>query len=130
MENNTQRNKRLTEMLIVIVLILNMIFGVRVLFDISETGIVYKDISPDKQYEIIMHREKMPKSFEISEVLTTIELYKKDTRTLISYFEWEADELGECPEISVEWSEEGVLVKIYTNVWLEYSHKYVILPYQ
>jgi len=62
MENNTQRNKRLTEMLIVIVLILNMIFGVRVLFDISETGIVYKDISPDKQYEIIMHREKMPKS--------------------------------------------------------------------
>jgi len=130
MENNTKKNKRLTEVLIVIVLILNMIFGMRVLFDISGTGVAYKETSLDKQYEVIVRRDKSPKSFENSTVFTSIELYEKDTGNIISYFECEDQEIGEYPEISIEWLDEGVYVKTHTDIWLEYNNVGIILPYQ
>lgn len=74
-------------LLITKLVVLNYIFAIKVFYDITVIGIIVKETSPDKKYELLIRREKLPKFSKVSMVLTSVELYEEETGVLISNLE-------------------------------------------
>lgn len=115
--------------LIVILIIMNMIFVPKVMFDITQTGIIMTESSPDGKYETIVYREKYPSS-DADDEFIKVELYDKNTGKMISDFEHEIKVLFVRPNIKFTWMEEGVYIYMHTRIFHhDYSASY-ILPYE
>ena len=120
----------LVRILIIIFLILSIVYVWRVFFDITGTGVVLKQTSPDEQYEVIVYRKKLPILFEHRVALNTIELYEKKSGKMICSFENEnSARLARPTDIRLIWMEDGVFIKITGDDLMSDDWSYYILPY-
>lgn len=121
----------LVKTFIVMLIVINVVYFIRVGFDILGTGIIMKETSPDGQYEVVVSKEKYQGIFwGFADDVSTFELYEKKSGKLISYFENEIRIFGQSyPEVSFKWYEDGVRIHIvgdkwYGDEWVSYT-----LPY-
>jgi len=131
MSNDKQDKEKAIKaiLIITILIILNIIFVIRVINDITGTGIIYRETSPDGQYELIVHREKFPEHFGYSDERNTVKLYEKSSETLISYFEMENWVLFAVhPTFNVSWLNDGVVFQAIDG--FEPHNVTCILPFE
>ena len=116
--------------LIVILIIMNTILVPKVLTDITQTGTIMKQTSPDGKYELIINRDKYPTLDAYGEFFT-ITLYDKKSGMMISSLEQDAyNDLDMHPQITITWLEDGVYIDIHQTMWLDYYNAAYILPYE
>lgn len=116
--------------LIVILIIMNVILVPKVLVDITQTGTIMKQTSPDGKYELIINRDKYPTLDAYGEFFT-ITLYDKKSGKMISSFEKDNNtDLAMHPEITITWLEDGVYINIDQTLWLDHYSASYILPYE
>lgn len=116
--------------LIVILIIMNVILVPKVLVDITQTGTIMKQTSPDGKYELIINRDKYPTLDAYGEFFT-ITLYDKKSGKMISSFEKDNNtDLAMHPQITITWLEDGVYIDIDQTLWLDHYSASYILPYE
>lgn len=116
--------------LIVILIIMNIILVPKVLMDITQTGTIMKQTSPDGKYELIINRDKYPTLDAYGEFFT-ITLYDKKSGMMISSLEQDnITDLARHPEITITWLEAGVYIDIDQTNWSGYYNSAYILPYE
>lgn len=122
----------LTKVLIVMLIVMNVIYVIRVGLDIIGTGMIMKEISPDGKYEVVVTKEKYQGTFAtFSDDLSTFRLYEKESGKLVSYFENEINMFGEMyPEMSFKWYEDGCGISIVGDIWYHDSRAFYVLPYE
>lgn len=128
MKNNLETP--LVKALILILAIMCVVYAWRVFFDVIRTGVILKQTSPDEQYEVIVHRKKLPILFEHCVALNTVELYEKKSGKLICSFENENSvRLAKTTDIRLIWMEDGVFINLTGDDLISADWSYYILPY-
>ena len=86
----------LVKTFIVMLIVINVVYFIRVGFDILGTGIIMKETSPDGQHEVVVSKEKYQGIFlGFADDVSTFELYEKKSGKLISHFENEIRIFGQ-----------------------------------